>query len=139
MSAGIIVPDMSARVLLNELLVQPHASYGLFVNNIVPTSLTVLGDLVEADWPDYARIPVTVWSDAATSMGLAFSTADPVVWIRGAGGSPRTVYGYFVVFGSPGLLAWCENWQPGPIPMMAPTDQAPLTPRFTLRQDPVPG
>ena len=136
---AITVPDVGATACLDALLDEGVTTwYHLYVNDVSLGRATTLGDLTEADWPDYAPQRVTTWTPATVPIDRAVSAADPLLWTRGDGGDPRQVYGYYVTDGQTGPLLWAETRPQGPLPMVAPTDAVLVTPRVTLRQDPEP-
>jgi hypothetical protein len=134
----IVVPNVAADVLLDDLIEAIDTYYHLYVNAATLGPDTTLTDLTEAAWPDYRSMRVTTWSPAIALEGTAASQADPVVWVRGVGGLAVDVYGYYVTDGATGPLLWVEARPSGPTPMRAATDTVIVTPQLTLRQNDCP-
>lgn len=134
----IVVPNVGAAALLDDMLAEVDTYYHLYTNDETLTSATVLADLTEATWPDYRAMRVTTWSPAIAVEGTAASQADPVLWVRGVGGLAVDVYGYYVTDGQTGPLLWIEARPAGPTPMRAATDTVLVTPQLTLRQSDCP-
>lgn len=135
---AIIVPDVAATYDLDELLDQLDTWYHLYTVPAVLGPSTTLADLTEAAWPDYAPVRVNTWSPASIVEDRAVSLGDPVLWVRGSGGMPAQVYGYYVTDGRTGPLVWCEARAQGATPMIAAHDQVLVLPELSFRQDPVP-
>jgi hypothetical protein len=129
----IVVPDGGARDALDDLLAELTGWAHLYVEDVVLGPDTTRDDLTEASWPDYQPLRVTGWAPSVALDGLAVSEADLLLWIRGPGGDPAQVYGYFVSDLKDGPLVWVERRPQGPIAMSADTDQVLLLPRLTLR------
>lgn len=72
---------------------------GLFKNAIVPDLDTVLADLVEADWGDYARSAINIsdWAYPVDSGDGGLAVGPELKWIRTASGPDVTVYGFFIL------------------------------------------
>jgi hypothetical protein len=131
----IVIPDASAISLVGDLLGNVTTVFHLYVNTVVLGQSTTLAAFTEANWPAYQPATVTTWAPALTVSGRAVAQADPVVWVRGVGGTAQLCYGYFVTDTLNGPLLWAEARPQGPLPMQAPTDQVLLLPQLTLRAD----
>lgn len=136
---SIVVPSAGARDALDAMLAELHPWTHLYVTDVTLGPDTTKDDLTEASWPDYVPMRATGWAPAVTVGGLAVADADPILWVRGDGGDPAQVYGYFVTDTKDGPLVWAERRPQGPVAMIEPTDQVLLLPRLTLREDPEPG
>jgi len=131
----IVIPDASAISLLGDLLGNVTTVYHLYVNPVELGQSTTLAAFTEPNWPAYKPVTVTTWAPALTVSGRAVAQADPVVWVRGVGGTALQVFGYYVTDTLNGPMLWAEARPQGPLPMQAPTDQVLLLPQLTLRAD----
>lgn len=84
----------------------------LFQNNIVPTPLTKLADLTEADFSGYAESAALVWgtpyyqadgTPVVLAGAVSFIVANPAT-------TPNVVYGYYVVNGAGDTLLFSERF-----------------------------
>lgn len=125
-----------AVALLNRMLDGIPTLFHLYCNDVPRSTETILSDLVAADWPAYRPIFDRRWSPALWVDVAAFSWTDQKTWIRGSGGAPRLVYGYFVTIGRPHRLLWYEPREGGPIPMVLPTDCVTITPELSYSGPP---
>jgi hypothetical protein len=103
------VPESAQCYLLDRLIDGLDPWYHLFTADVWPDSTTTLAQLPEPQWEGYQPQRVNVWTSAIIRNGRAETTADPVEWVRGATGSPETVFGYFVTDGQGGPLLWAEH------------------------------
>jgi len=104
---------------------------GLFKNNIVPTPLTVWGDIEEADFDGYARVNLD------ETAAVRFLSPDggagvmyPEVASFTAGGGlaePQTIYGYFAFHGTSPQLLFVNTFDE-PIEMAVIGQTLPLIP-----------
>jgi hypothetical protein len=89
---------------------------GLFANNINPTKLTALTDLIEASFPGYTRKYLAGPSSVqAQADGSCIARWNPVVWASTAPMTGQASYGYFVVQLDAALvvrLLWLERVAP---------------------------
>lgn len=129
------VPYAAAPHDLDALLDGLTPYYHLYIAEVTVDPGVTLADFAEADWPTYTPRRAVSWVPAIMSGGRAVATADPIMWQRGTGGSPRQVYGYFVTDGQTGPLCWWEPRDAGPLPMAASGDSVIVRPRLTLRED----
>jgi hypothetical protein len=88
-------------------------SMALFVNNIVPTPQTALGDLTEATFAGYAELTLLkTWSVGGVGGGQPTAVLDqPTVFTSSGPTSPaQTVYGWYLILpGTPNkLLVACR-------------------------------
>lgn len=123
-----------------ELIVLLEATRGrlntyqlaLFVNNYTPSPTTVIGDLVEASFGGYSRIPLTGWVPAAGIAGDKAETHE-VTRTFTCTGAPltETVYGYYLVTPTGGLAGAQRN-PAGGTPINAAGLAYPVLCRLTL-------
>lgn len=111
----------------------------LFTNDITPTRLTVLDDLVEPSWPGYSRFPLAPqgWELAAVVEGVAVATwgTDPVQFVNSVGPT-ETVYGCGYVDPLFGVLRYVMRFDPGDIRAVAAGESVQIVPRFARRGTP---
>lgn len=136
MSAGLI-PEEGIAAQLEYILraaivgVLPWEAW-LFVNDLEPTTETVLADLEAPGWSGYN--PWTLaregWSVPEVVDGCARSAwgTDPLRWTHG-GGPAQTVYGYALVDRSNDVIRFVQRFDS--------EDIAPLDPGATLVMQPV--
>lgn len=127
----VVTPDGFV-LLLNSLLTQWYPWYHLYVNDYTPSSASTVGDFVEASWPDYESRLVRTFTPSMWGGASAVSFADPQRWVRGGGGSPAMVYGYYVTNGLAGPLVLAERRAFGPITMTSATDVALVLPSISF-------
>lgn len=132
----LVIPDQSARVLLNSLLDGINTYIHLYVNDVYLKPSITAADLHEAAWPDYSPQLVNTWLEADTENGRAVSVADPVFWTYGSNPSPATVYGYWISSDETGFLLWVEAHPGGGITLVHSSDQIAVFPQLTLKTDP---
>lgn len=82
---------------------------GLFVNDLVPTRESVVGDIVEADFSGYAIVPV-VYAAAIIDelLEVAVAVADPIDFAHDGGGVANLVFGWYITVNmdSEGTTLW---------------------------------
>jgi hypothetical protein len=84
----------------------------LFANDLTITEATTLADITQCTFPGYAPAAPPGWSFAAiNAQGLAVSVTADLLWTRGAGGSPQTIYGIYLTWvdGVTNKLLWVEK------------------------------
>lgn len=103
----------------------------LFVNNITPGATDVAGTYTEMSTLGYAAKTLTTSSWTVTNVsGSATAAYAQQSWTFTAGTSV-TIYGYFVIDSTTGILLWAERFS-APIAVDAGGDALRLTPSFTL-------
>lgn len=95
-------PDKSLQNLMNDLLADPAklVTYHLYKNNYTPVTGTLLGDLVESDFPGYAPLAAVV-EPVATVDGSheAVSLGNLLTWTCSlAPGTPQQAFGVYVTW-----------------------------------------
>lgn len=104
----------------------------LYQNNYTPDDTSGPGSFTEANFTNYAAVTLTrsgwnasviVSTHAETSYG-----ASPQTWTCGASGN--TIYGYYVVGATSGVVLWAELFSTSRV--LANQDVLNLTPKFTL-------
>jgi len=103
----------------------------LYQNNFTPIDTMVIGDLTEADFDGYARIPLTGWSAPALNGDFKAQTDLPAqIFTMTGSTTPNDIYGVFVVDGS-GNLLYAELDPSGPVTMDTDGQFYGYVPRFT--------
>jgi hypothetical protein len=113
----LVLPDVALTYIVDEFIGSIAPYVHLYMTDTPLTRRTTLADFVELDTPSYAAQRAVAWSPSTIRGSLAVTEADPIRWTRGAGGTPRDVYGYYVTDGVSGSLLWCERASTAPIPM----------------------
>lgn len=132
---ALIVPAASENNLLSFLLgaiVPGNQLYKLYTNNVVSTDDTlVAAGFTEMSTLGYAAksITKTSWVVAQNAL-VGTGTYAQQTWTFTAG-TPVTVYGYFVIDATSGLLLWFEPFAASKVIQNA-GDQILITPTFTL-------
>lgn len=107
----------------------------LFVNDLVPTALTVYADLVEATWSGYTRYVLDrdQWTEPEVSYGCAVSTwgEEPVQWYV-TGGPSETNYGYALIDATQDVIRFIQRFEPEDIAPVMAGGRVTLLPRYTL-------
>ncbi len=105
----------------------------LFSNNYTPVAASVAGSFTSATFTGYAikTLSAAGWNAATTVAGkgvAVYGTAQ--TW---ASTSSETIYGYFIVGGSSGILYWAETFaSPRPI---ASGDTISITPQISVNSE----
>jgi hypothetical protein len=92
------------------------------------------GDFTEATFTGYAAANLTGGSWTTTPGNPAAASYATQNFSRSATGAPQTIYGYYVVTTSGGLLRWFE-YLTNPVVIEFDGEYIQVTPRFTLRDE----
>lgn len=107
----------------------------LWVNDLVPTTETVLDDLEEASWSGYSALTLSRadWTTPTVDHGCAVSTwgTTPVVWYV-TGGPTETNYGYALIDPTALVIRFVQRFEPGDIAPVEVGGRVTLLPRYTL-------
>lgn len=135
---ALIIPNVGEIELLTKMLkaaltVDEAYLLRLYKTNTSLSSATIASDLnaVEANFTGYAEVTLTRagWGTPTTTTGVASSTYGTVAsWTCGATGN--TIWGYYVVGATSGVLLWAEAFTSTRI--MSNGDILNLTPVFTF-------
>lgn len=134
---AIIVPDASEILMLKNILnhtAPQNQTLKLFANNYTPVAGSVAGDFTEAAGGGYAAksLTGTSWTVATNDSDEAEATyAAQTFTFTGALTTNGTVYGYFVVQASSGLLLYAERFADSRTPSVN-GDAITFTPRLQL-------
>lgn len=120
----VVFPNSAAVGILYDIvgLTAPGTlTLRLFVNNVVPTSATAPGSLIEMSGRGYAAIDLDpdLWFSVAGRGVAAFYPEQ--TWTLAAG-STVTVYGYYVT-NAAGSLRWVRRFEQ---PVVVPTSESTL-------------
>jgi hypothetical protein len=106
-----------------------------FVNDIVPTSATVLDDLEEASWGGYTRLTLDrdQWQTPTVHSGCAHSTwgTDAQVWFV-TGGPTQTNYGYAYIDFTAGVIRFIQRFDDADIEAVTVGGKVSILPAYTL-------
>jgi hypothetical protein len=126
------VPDVGENLIL-DMIVNKVAAQNLelrlYKNNITPSDTDTAGTFTESTFPGYAAIsiPGTSWNSA--SGGSITYSAQQTFTCSGA--AAESVYGYYVVQGTSGILMWAERDASAPFAIAVSGDAVKLTPAIT--------
>lgn len=131
-------PAASMRTLMQALTLASgflnNITWRLFQQAISPSPLITIGSFVEANFPGYAPIVVSVyglpWSDP---VGNGYETGQQLQFTCNAGGGGQNIYGYFVTTGSGAgeTVLFYEQWD-NYIPIAGPGDAVLLQSTYGL-------
>jgi len=108
----------------------------LYVGDTPIVDATVAGDFTEMSTMGYAAKTLTKasWSSAAQTGGVAQCTYAEQTWTF-TGGTLVSVYGYFVVDSTTGILLWAERFTTSK-DIVNNGDIIKITPKITLSKTP---
>lgn len=133
----LVVSNAGEIELLNKMLRNTSDTENyilkLYRNNYTPTATSSVSDFTSAIFTNYSdkTLARTSWTAATTVAGKAQSSYSQQSWTCGATGD--TVYGYYVVGQTSGVLLWAEKFSIAR--PLANTDILNLTPVFTLNSE----
>lgn len=113
---AIVVPNASEQLALKNILnyTSPQDQLlKLFCSNTTPSGSTVAGDFTEATGGGYSSksLTGTSWTITTNASNEAEATyAAQTFTFTGALTTNTTIYGYYVVQASSGLLMWAERF-----------------------------
>lgn len=131
----LVLPNVGEGIALKALVNHTAAenlSLRLYKNNITPAETDVASTYTVADFTGYGNKALTgsSWtvtegapSDAAYAQQTFASTADQTA---------QSVYGYYLVQASSGLLVWSERFTNGPYSIANNGDEIRVTPKITM-------
>lgn len=110
----------------------------LFKNNVTPTRATVIGDLVEADFPGYTppTLDAIDWSSPSLTgdFHAQIQNVLKTFTYTGSGGS-NDIYGYYVTAASSADLKWVERNDSAPVTLSTDGESYSVLPRFTYTNE----
>jgi len=103
----------------------------LYVNNITPAETDTAGTYTEMTTQGYAEKSLagaswTITEGAPSSADYAQQT-----WTFDGTGGTTSVYGYFVVGATSGIIRWAERFSDGPYVVTNNGDLVKVTPKYT--------
>lgn len=130
----LLIPSSSENKLLEFMLGKStpgDQTLKLYVNDITPADADVAATYTEMSTHGYAAKTLTkaTWSVAQNS-GVGEGTYPAQTWTFTAAAAV-TVYGYFVLDSTTGLLLWAERFTSGKVIQFA-GDQIIIAPKITL-------
>lgn len=128
------IPNEGELELLRNMLSgtpAPDLKLKLFTNDIIPGNDDTASSYTEMVGMGYTEktLAAASWTFAHLSL-VAEATHLPQVWTFTAGG-PVTIYGYYVVGATDGLLRWAERFTPAFSAEIA-GDKLTVTPKMTF-------
>lgn len=112
---SLVVPNASEVTML-QLILTPTLTLKLYGNNIIPSETDIAATYTEIAGGGYVSKSLTFanWVFFTGTYGIAQYLIQS--WLfTGAVNAPGTVYGYFVVRASDGLLMWAERFATAPV------------------------
>lgn len=84
---------------------------GLYVNNVSPTSETVIGDLTKCTATGFAEVALSFgsWTGSTTS-GVADYSYPAVTFTMTDSGGSQTIYGHYIYDATSGYLLRSQLW-----------------------------
>jgi hypothetical protein len=128
------VPDVGEVALLNFIRLQLNSlgRLRLFKNDVTPADSDTVGTYVEATFPGYAVQTTPSFTVASSVTGVAQITHPALTFLRSAGGSGDTIYGYYVTDAAGTTLYWAERDPSAPINMNVVGNSYAITLLFQL-------
>jgi len=130
----LLVPDAGEVQLLTMALSKATVetqTLKLFVNDYAPVEGSIASNFTEMSTCGYVAktLDRASWSTSSAG-GVTTASYPQQTWTFTAGG-PTTVYGYFIVETTSGIILWAELFE-SPQVIQNTGDQILLTPKFTL-------
>lgn len=104
----------------------------LYKNNVTPAESDVEGGYTEATFTGYSAVTLTGASWTATPGAPSQVTYAQQSFTSSADQTTESIYGYFLVQASSGLLVAAERFSDGPYPISFNGDIIKVTPKITL-------
>lgn len=132
----LLVPTVSEGTMLAAIVNKAAATdiiLKLYTNNHAPANGDTAASYTEMTTQGYTAKTLTgaSWTVATGSRPATASYAQQTWTANGTGGA-TTVYGYFAVYTTSGLLAFAELFSDGPYTMTNSGDAISVTPQVTL-------
>lgn len=129
----LVVPDAAEEAFL-DLILAVNYTLRLFKSDTTPTEASVAGDFTEADFAGYAGAALTGGSWTTTQGAPGTGTYAAQTFTRSSTGTAQSIYGYYLVTTTGGLLRWAERFD-SPVIVELINDAIRITPRLTLRDE----
>jgi hypothetical protein len=104
----------------------------LYKSNTTPAESDTAGTYTEADFTGYSSASLTGASWSITPGDPSFASYAQQTFTSSAGAQSQSVYGYYIVQASSGILIWAERFPDGPYVIVNNGDQIKITPRIEL-------
>lgn len=126
------VPDVGENKIL-EMIVNKTAAenlvFKLFKNNITPADTDTAATYTESTFPGYGSVTMAGADWNAAASGTITSAAQKTITCSGA--AAESVYGYFVVQLTSGVLIWSERDTNAPFAISQSGDAVKFTPSIS--------
>lgn len=134
---SLIVPDALEVEILTEKLT-PDLSLKLYGNDVTPDGTTDASAFTEISGGGYADKPLTFghWDITEGDPSIAVYDTTQNWTFTGVIGGAGTIYGYYVVRDSDGVLMWSERFPSGNVPFSPIAGSIiNVLPRFTAQSE----
>jgi len=130
---AIKVPNVGKLWILNLFRADFNGySIRLFQNDLTPGNLTVLGDITEANFSGYVSKTLANSTPAVIDVSnKALTIWDPLLWSHNGGATANSIYGYYVLDGTGGLV-YIERDPSAPVSMSMLGSTYVVNPRLTV-------
>jgi len=131
----LLVPNVGEARMLKLILnnvSQEDVILKLYKNNVTPAEGDVASDYTVADFTGYASLTLTGASWSFTTGDPSYASYAQQSFTSTAGGQSQTIYGYFVVQASSGILLWAERFAGAPYAIVNNDDAIKVTPYIEL-------
>jgi hypothetical protein len=127
----LVVPDAKEVVVLTDILT-PALTLKLYSNDVTPSGSSVAADFTEVAGGGYANKPLTFanWGITPGNPTVGLYNAVQSWVFTGPTNAPGTIYGYYVIRNSDGLLQWAQRFSTAPFSPIAGSVIR-ITPRIT--------
>lgn len=128
------VPNVGEVVALKNLLnhtAPENQVLKLFKSNTTPADTDTASTYTEADFTGYSNKNLTGTSWTVTSGDPTVADYAQQTFTSTAGSQNQSVYGYFIVQATSGILLWAERFTDGPYVIVNNGDEIRVTPRIT--------
>lgn len=129
----LVIPDAAEEAFL-DLILAVNYTLRLFQNDYIPIETSVTADFTEADFAGYSAAALTGGSWVSTQGDPSFGTYAQQTFTRSSTGAAQTIYGYYLVTTTGGLLRAAERFD-SPVILELINDAIKITPRITLRDE----
>jgi len=132
------VPEASLATMLEKILNQ-SLTLKLYSNNVIPSAADTTATYTEVSGGGYVSKTLTFanWVITPGGPAVALYNAFQDWFFTGATDAPGTIFGYFVIQTTGGLLLWAERFPAATIPFVSQNGSLiRIKPRFTERNQP---
>jgi len=127
---ALLVPD-AGEVKMLQLALAGNTTLKLFISNTTPAEGDTAASYTEMSTLGYAAKTLTggSWSVSSAAGVTTASYAEQTYTFTG--GTPVTVYGYFIIEATGGVILWAERFTASQV-IQNTGDQIKITPKITL-------